>query len=198
MAAPAGPSFDTVLEFTKNFREQYTALLDSIRYEPVPILIKENWKKKDKTIADFAEYVTHRIRAEAGLSDQLKDALVGAITPAFIEGLFEEMNPKKGKQKKRIRQVRVNRTTYETFILLHTDNAGSDDEDDDDDDDDNAAGEADANQEHYVFKLVFAEKRQENNDRIYKLRLRGTLYRRICDQALFDTLSTVYKSLPRA
>lgn len=195
MATPAGPSFDSVLDFTKNFRDQYSSLLDSIQYEAVPILIKENWKKKNgKTVSDYAEYVAHRIRAEAGLSEELKNALVDAINPAFIESLYDEMKPKKGAQKKRIRQVRVNRTTYETFIILNQEDGGSDDEDEDDD----AAGAEDANQEFFQFKLVFAEKRQDDNDRVYKFRLRGTLYRRILDQGLYNTLSQVYHSLPRA
>lgn len=196
MATPAGPSFDTVLEFTHRFREQYTTLLDSLRYEPTYMLIKEDWKVKNgRTVADFAEYVAHRIRAEAGMSDQLKHALVGAINLQFIQPLFDEMKPKKGQQKRRVRQVRVNRTTYETFIVNHPEEAGSDAEDDDDD---NAAGGADDADECFVLKLVFAEKRENDGDSIYKFRLRGNIHRRVCDQGLFDTLAANYHSLPRA
>jgi hypothetical protein len=196
MATPAGPSFESVLEFTHRFREQYTALLDSLRFEPVPVLIKENWKvKDDKTVADFADYVAHRIRAEAGMSEQLKNALAGAINLQLIQPIFDELKPKKGHQKKRVRQVRVNRTTFETFVINHPDDTGSDGEDDDDD---NAVQEADAAQEFYLFKLVFSEKRENDGDSIYKFRLRGTLYRHVCDQGLCDTLAAVYNSLPRA
>ena len=183
-ASNPNAAFDQVLEFAHASRDQFVALVDSIQLEPIPIAIKDTWKKRDGVEnREFGEYVAHRIRAEAGLSEDLKDGLVDLITPTLVEELLADLKPDRGEEKKAIRQIRINKLTREGFVLMESKS---------DESDPNVA------RAFYVFKLVIGKRREQNNDKIFKFKLDGTLYRRVIDQALYSTFSRLYGSLPRA
>jgi hypothetical protein len=182
-AAAATPlvttSFDAVLAFAKLHRDQFVALVDSIQDEPVPIQIKETWKKKDSAPRDaFCEYIATRIRAEAGLPDRVKDKLIELIHPSLVEDLLKGLRPSHGSEEKAIRKIRIHKVTGEGFLLL-----------------DSAESSAEVDREFHVFKLVIGKRKDFNDDKIFKFKLDGTMYRRTLDQATYATLAPTFAAV---
>lgn len=169
-------SFDAVLAFAKLHRDQFVALVDSIQDEPVPIHIKESWKKNEGAARSaFCDYIATRIRAEAGLPDSVKDKLIELIHPSLVDDLLKRLQPLLGSEEKATRTIRIHKVTGEGFLLL-----------------DSAEPSAEVQREFHVFKLVIGKRKDFNDDRIFKFKLDGTMYRRTMDQGIYATLAPTF------
>lgn len=173
------PTFDSILHFAKQHRDQFVALVDSMATEPVPIQIKEVLKhKKDSAKGEFAEYIGTVIRAEPGIPEPVKNKLVELINAKLVEDLLSSLRPIHGEEEKAIRKIRIHKVTNEGFVLM-----------------DSGEDSPEVGREYHAFRMVIGKRKNFEDKKSFKFKLDGTLYRHTRDQNIYNALAPTFVAL---